>query len=982
MELLENHGLPAQQTGGIYRQFLFELRQLSGAAAASLYIEDREGAGAAPLLVHCSHTEALPEFESVETADDAVNHYSNLSGQSPPPALQVFATEGGGCLLVVQVGTEFGAGDDPWPGDLDRRSGLELPDLASAGTLWVGLRFEDGVIPPAILALKDPGAGPPGSADGWLAHCLLSNANLLWEADRIKLLLRDPTSRLPGRAEFQYRLSAVMHELHGRATFGLLLINPDEFDMVNRRLDRDSGDAALAQVAATLCDCLRRTDGVFRYGGAVFAVHMPGATRASLVAFAEKIRGALTGAYLSGAMRLSFSIGCALYDPSRAEDRDLDDVGLLRRAGQALNTAKDRGGDRSVLWQEGDADEDLVDRTQLAGIFTANVEKDYRNMTMLWDIITMVAEGDDNERLARTFVERIQLALRPAWAALFSRQEGDRPRLLAQSGRASFPEGEQPAEVDALLAAAQEAGAPQSGSRQPGPYDRDATAPRKGYALPLKIQDRTLACLYLEGPEAEMQLDSSDLLFLRALNSQLAMALDRADHATRRQVEREQESRRLRTEVQGLRQAVQSARLVYHSRPMEALLTTARAAAPTDVTVLIRGESGTGKEMLARAVHDMSSRAGKPFVTVDCGSIAANLIEAELFGALKGSFTGADRASTGRIVQADGGTLFLDEIGEVPLDVQAKLLRFVQEKEIHPVGAATSQRVDARIVAATNRDLAREVSAGRFREDLYFRLNVVTLVAPALRERPDDILPLAAHFLERFALQYNKGPLRFTAAAEQRLQEHSWPGNVRELQNCVLRAVVLSSSDSIDASGLAIGEPGGEQALTHIASAQLDTAPAETGQAHRLGEPWQELGEQLDHQVDAALSGGPEAALPLGRWLSEDLVLCVDSKANGTARRGARRLGIAETTYRRQLQKARQQQARGLAGRSESWQQLQVYIDHLADCLEEDSSTNIMEAVRSRLLQAVTARVGQDDATGSALMGITIPTYRRWLAQQ
>ena len=445
--------------------------------------------------------------------------------------------------------------------------------------------------------------------------------------------------------------------------------------------------------------------------------------------------------------------------------------------------------------------------------------------------------------------------------------------------------------------------------------------------------------------------------------------------------EQEHESRRLRSEVLGLRQAVQSARLVYTSRQMDALLETARAAAPTDVTVLINGESGTGKELLARTVHELSIRKGKPFVTVDCGAIAANLIEAELFGHSKGAYTGADRASQGRIVQADGGTLFLDEIGEVPLDVQAKLLRFVQEKEIHPVGASTSRKVDVRIIAATNRDLASEAGAGRFREDLYYRLNVVTLTAPPLRDRPEDILPLAGHFLEKFALQYEKGPRRFSRSAERLLQSYSWPGNVRELQNGILRAVVLSAEEVIDTDQLVFEDPA--EAYSQSRHQEVDTEttqhagePAGDGEAQSANEPWEILGNELAKQVDAALETGNAAAAPLGRWLSEDLVLQVDELARGTARRGARRLGVAETTYRRQLEKARRLEVQGLLVRSESWAGLQPTIQLLAESLAEDSDSNIIELARAQLLEAVASRVGDDVSAGSALMGITSFEFR------
>ena len=355
-----------------------------------------------------------------------------------------------------------------------------------------------------------------------------------------------------------------------------------------------------------------------------------------------------------------------------------------------------------------------------------------------------------------------------------------------------------------------------------------------------------------------------------------------------------------------------------------------------------------------------------------------------MFGHSKGAYTGADRASQGRILQADGGTLFLDEIGEVPLDVQAKLLRFVQEKEIHPVGAAISRKVDVRIIAATNRDLAREAGEGRFREDLYYRLNVVTLTAPPLRERTEDILPLAGHFLEKFALQYEKGPRRFSRAAERLLQSYSWPGNVRELQNGILRAVVLSADEVIDVAELVFEDPteAAARSQKEAATAQQAAGPAEAADATGGREPWDMLENELEKQVDAALESDDAANAPLGRWLSEDLVLRVDELARGTARRGARRLGVAETTYRRQLDKARRLAAQGLLVRSEAWSRLEPTLNLLADSLDEDSEANIIEVARDRLLQAVVSRVGENATVGSALMGITVPTYRRWVEQR
>ena len=211
--------------------------------------------------------------------------------------------------------------------------------------------------------------------------------------------------------------------------------------------------------------------------------------------------------------------------------------------------------------------------------------------------------------------------------------------------------------------------------------------------------------------------------------------------------------------------------------------------------MLIFGENGTGKELVARAVHALSERRGEPFVEMNCAAIPEELIESELFGHVKGAFTGATEGKPGRFVLADGGTLFLDEIGDMSLRTQAKVLRVLQEQAFEPVGGSTL-RVDVRVIAATNKDLKAEIAAGRFREDLYFRLNVVPLRVPPLRERAEDILPLARHFVEQFSRAYGRVK-RLAPDAVAALQEYRWPGNVRELKNVIERLVILAPEDVI-----------------------------------------------------------------------------------------------------------------------------------------------------------------------------------------
>jgi NtrC-family two-component system response regulator AlgB len=236
--------------------------------------------------------------------------------------------------------------------------------------------------------------------------------------------------------------------------------------------------------------------------------------------------------------------------------------------------------------------------------------------------------------------------------------------------------------------------------------------------------------------------------------------------------------------------ATEPARLESTAPAMRPLLEALPRAARSDAAILVRGEHGTGKGVLARALHRESPRARGPFVTVNCPTLTESLLASELFGHARGAFTGAVRDQPGRVEAAEGGTLFLDEIGEVPLALQAKLLRFIQDHEFERVGESRTRRADVRIVAATNRDLEADVAAGRFREDLLFRLNVVELRLPPLRERPEDILPLARLFLARFT-RARAGGGELSPAAEELLVRQPWPGNVRELQNAIERAVIL-----------------------------------------------------------------------------------------------------------------------------------------------------------------------------------------------
>lgn len=322
--------------------------------------------------------------------------------------------------------------------------------------------------------------------------------------------------------------------------------------------------------------------------------------------------------------------------------------------------------------------------------------------------------------------------------------------------------------------------------------------------------------------------------------------------------------------------------LIGQSRAFERAAGLLRKAAATHVTVLLTGETGVGKERFARSLHAMSPRAGKPFVAVNCAALPADLIESELFGAEKGAYTGAASARIGRFERADGGTLFLDELGEMPLPAQAKLLRALQNGEIERLGGSQVRKVDVRVVAATNVDLEAAVASGRFRRDLMYRLNVYPIPIPSLRERVEDIEPLATHLLRHYGALHQKRVGGFTDRALDAMRHHTWPGNVRELENLIERGVILcGSGEAIDADDLFPALPGRERAgaVTVSAEGHLErVAPSADG-----------------HLLDAVLQGG----LSLDA-LEDCLIQEAVARSKGNLAAAARTLGLSrpQLSYR------------------------------------------------------------------------------------
>ncbi len=328
--------------------------------------------------------------------------------------------------------------------------------------------------------------------------------------------------------------------------------------------------------------------------------------------------------------------------------------------------------------------------------------------------------------------------------------------------------------------------------------------------------------------------------------------------------------------------------LIAASPEMKQVLKLGARAAQSDIPILIEGESGSGKELIARAIQGTSARAGKPFVTVNCGAIPENLIESLLFGHEKGSFTGASDKHLGKFQEADGGTLFLDEIGELRLDMQVKLLRALQEGEVDPVGSKRPVKVDVRIISATNRDLGEMALEGSFRKDLYYRLNVFPILVPSLRGRPADIAPLARHFIARFAAEEHKSVTGLTPEAAELIEHFAWPGNVRQLENTIFRAVVLCDGPVLDLCDFpqiaaAMGMDTGAPATANVAATRPISGNASEAAPYVL--PLTDAAGQF-RRFEA---------------IESDIIRMAIGRYEGHMSEVARRLGIGRSTLYRKL---------------------------------------------------------------------------------
>jgi diguanylate cyclase (GGDEF)-like protein len=997
------------------RDFLAGAIRLSGARAATVYVPRLRRRSKA-ILLHIGELAPLPELANAERASDfagataaRVCSHSVLGWEGAVPS-----TSPDGLLIplpsLLAMRNPTANPRDELADSRDEPGTVASVEGSSdeiETTAWLGLRFASAAEAKAQLgscprpAPQTQHRIPPHQEWDWL---LGAGGSIAFYHQLVADLLYDPVSGLPGRAHLENFLAEELEAARsGGWPVSLLLLNPDGFREINERFGRETGDAVIREIADCLRLAARREDIVVRFGGAIFACVLPGAGSSAAEQLAVKLQTELAQRiYLDGAIRLEFCGGVSTFSPERLEIHEPLD--LIWQANQALAAAKSSEEACIRVWDPGAAVRQSNGILSSPEVFTGSANRDYRNMVMLWETLVVVAAHTEVGPMSAQVIERLRSVIQPDRIALFGVSRAGTFQLLDCLPKMADGSGCQGLNM-ALLERARGEGGPikevRRLARSVGEGKREAAT----YAFPLTAGGNCHGCLVFEGPGDLLALDNSDFVFLQALASQLGVALDRARLADQERSRLETERLTIRAELDDLRRGLKHVGLNYQSAQMADLLTAIRQIAPTDATVLITGESGTGKELVARTIHELSPRRNAPLVIVDLGSLPTTLIDSELFGHERGSFTGAQERTVGRLALADGATVLLDEISELPLEFQSKLLRFVDDKTLVSVGGVRHRAVDVRILAATNRNLEQEVAAGRFREDLFFRLNVVRLQVPPLRQRPDDILHLARFFLERFAGGYHRQARSFLPEAEARMLEYSWPGNVRELQNRIRQAVILCRGARLSSADLGLGAHGvsfgrfvdqPEQAPDGLsksgrraeASGLLDVSPPETPlpspglpPGSTSESPWDALRSALAVQVEVSLGRGPGGSLPLGKWLDDDLVLEAQQVAKETGQPGAAVVGLPRTTFSRRLARAQAAQSAGLSFRLDSWRQVRSAIAFLARAVSPDERTALFESAGQVLLEEVFKRAGDDEVTAAALVGVTTITLRRRVAK-
>lgn len=868
-------------------------------------------------------------------------------------------------------------------------------------------------LPEFILQLRthfNPTTAPQ-TQQAWLSSLLLKTLCVSIESlrliDHYVELTSDSLTKLRSRTALQTGIDEKIQ----RSSMTLCMVHCTDFQQVNRKFGQAQGDIVLHEIAGVIEQQTRIDDICGRFGGALFGVAINANTPEDGFVLASKLKTALHNKmYLNNATRLTFNIGLAFV--SQEEDQ-IDSAStsslLISRAEQALKAAQTATKPTIVQWEPDKFRLDQQEFNYVGGIFTPDNVTNYRNMLLLWDISSIIADEHTFERLLKSVIERLAFTFEFAYAGIVSID--DTVNKHAKQSEAftrnySFE----------LQNATDIVDLPWEDYPHKALIHKTAVLAIQS-ALHTKSQENGLntlvipldndsnECFFITGNSKLLDLTHDTVMLLVGFARQLGKAFKRSQLEDQLNRNLEQQNAKLSQELLELKAGMQSSALVYRSPKMQKIVEQTQRAAQTDTTVLITGESGTGKEKLINAIHALSTRNEKPLIIVDCGSIPETLIESELFGHIKGAFTGAQNSTTGKIQAAHGGILVLDEIGELPISMQPKLLRFVQEKQFTPIGGNKSIEVDVKIVAVTNRDLAFEVSQNRFRKDLFYRLNVVTLHNPPLRERKEDIDLLSQHFLSKFARQFQMDRKHVSHETIALMQSYSWPGNIRELENKLMQASLLTTDDEIFFDDLNLVPE--ISAQSHYDAAEpmpinndahvLPTNPSHTNstQMHSANNSAHGSFEAKDRQTEhvVALS---DIALP-EQWCSqfakciddllasismqtmmnasigntiEQVVLHMAHKERGSHAKTAVLLQLPTSTARRKLQKA-PPDISGFEHES-NWALLEGLLAKIVS--NEVQLTSPLDIIRHIIAQSILTLHATNMALASQLMGVSEPT--------
>ncbi|GAA0858038.1 sigma 54-interacting transcriptional regulator [Aliiglaciecola litoralis] len=861
---------------------------------------------------------------------------------------------------------------------------------------WLRLNFSQGA--PAWLTEN----AWQHSAEGQIAifeNMLLSAGMQIRLVGEYLSWLSDPLTNLCPRPVLQNKLSMLSENY----SVGLVMLHCIDFHQINKKFGHEFGDNVIREIAQNLKEVTREGDILSRFGGALFGVGFPVNEKTDVASLAKKLQGILQQKqYLEGAINIAFDIGAAIVEYDEGIDKANERSStLISRADQALKVAQQENQPSIITWQNDDFRLYQQQFNYLGGIFTADTITDYRNMLLLWDISSLIADKHDFSQLSQSVVQRLAQTFDFTCGGIIGGDDEAKHNF-----KYSIDDSDNAIELttkdSAYLSEIKQMQKSVVETKKPSErYIGDAMI----LVLPLEIESQD--CFFICGNAERFEVKHDTKVLLSGLTRQLGKALRRSRLEEELNRKLESQNEQLQNELAQLKVGLQVSSIIYRSDAMENLMKHTKRAAMTDTTVLVTGESGTGKERLINALHQMGNRSDKPFVIVDCGSIPETLIESELFGYVKGAFTGAQNTSSGKVLDANGGVLVLDEIGELPLNMQTKLLRFVQEKHFTPVGGNKLISVDVKIIAVTNRDLAHEVELGNFRKDLYYRLNVLTLHNPPLRDRADDIALLSTHFLNKFAQQFKVEKRSLSPQALQKMYQYSWPGNIRELENRLMQATLMCEGSVIEWELLNIEEQpqtpitsdnvrqvanhalNNQSSSVHSASDDIAStsrslpenptpAPIHAAEDNTLTFIHSEdclahLLEVFKQQLATAGQHPRFFNAPFGTWIEEELIIKTYLATDRKMRLTAARLSISQSTARRKVDKIIAETEHSPSERPQGWESISEALVPIAT--GQLFIANCVAKIKLVVLESILSTPVYSMAQAAEMLGVSEPTF-------